>query len=124
MVTLVVFGNNEQELKEIESLLASQKDFKIKEIKIDDHKIIQLTKTKPQGDVVNDEEAVPRYVSAIELRILVFVAKGYKTKEIANKLCLCYGTIRNYISSAMRKLGLHDRTQIAIYIIKHGLIDL
>ena len=124
MVTLVVFGNNEQELKEIESLLASQKDFKIKEIKTDDYKIFQLTKTNPHGAAVNDEEAVPRYVSAIELRILALVAKGYKTKKIADKLCLSCGTIRNYISSAMRKLGLHDRTQIAIYIIKHGLIDL
>ena len=124
MITFVVFGDNEQELKEIDSLLASLQDFKIKEVKAGEYKIVQLTKADRHGTAANDGEAIPRYISAIEWRILALVAKGYKTKEIADKLCLSCGTIRNYISSAMRKLGLHDRTQIAIYIIKHGLIDL
>lgn len=46
------------------------------------------------------------------------VAGGLSNKEIAAKLYLSEGTVRNYISTILEKLELRDRTQLAIYYLK------
>lgn len=53
-----------------------------------------------------------------EFDILLLVAEGLNNKEIADKLYLSEGTVRNYISSMLEKLDLRDRTQLAIYYYK------
>lgn len=53
-----------------------------------------------------------------EFDILLLVADGLNNKEIADKLYLSEGTVRNYISSMLEKLSLRDRTQLAIYYYK------
>lgn len=53
-----------------------------------------------------------------ELDILLLVAEGLNNKEIAEKLFLSEGTVRNYISNMLEKLSLRDRTQLAIYYYK------
>lgn len=53
-----------------------------------------------------------------EFDVLLLVAEGLNNKEIAEKLCLSEGTVRNYISSMLEKLSLRDRTQLAIYYYK------
>lgn len=50
-----------------------------------------------------------------EIEILQQVANGLSNKEISEKLFLSEGTVRNYISGILEKLGLRDRTQLAIY---------
>jgi DNA-binding NarL/FixJ family response regulator len=54
-------------------------------------------------------------VSEKEREILVHVAEGKSNKEIAGELFLSEGTVRNYISSLLDKLGLRDRTQLAVF---------
>lgn len=54
-----------------------------------------------------------------ELNIIEEVANGLNNKEIAEKLFLGEGTIRNYISTILDKLELRDRTQLAIFYYKH-----
>ena len=46
------------------------------------------------------------------------MAGGLSNKEIAAKLYLSEGTVRNYISTILEKLELRDRTQLAIYYLK------
>ncbi|MDR7857368.1 response regulator transcription factor [Tissierella sp.] len=53
-----------------------------------------------------------------EFDILLLVAEGLNNKEIAEKLYLSEGTVRNYISNMLEKLSLRDRTQLAIYYYK------
>ncbi|NMA86122.1 MAG: response regulator transcription factor [Tissierellia bacterium] len=53
-----------------------------------------------------------------EYEILLLVAEGLNNKEIAEKLYLSEGTVRNYISNMLDKLELRDRTQLAIYYYK------
>lgn len=53
-----------------------------------------------------------------EKDILILVAEGLNNKEIAEKLFLSEGTVRNYISIMLEKLSLRDRTQLAIYYYK------
>lgn len=54
-------------------------------------------------------------ISRKELEIIEQVAKGLSNKEISSALYLSEGTVRNYISGILLKLGLRDRTQLAVY---------
>ncbi len=54
-----------------------------------------------------------------EFEVTELVAEGLSNKEIASKLYLSEGTIRNYISTILEKLFLRDRTQLAIFYYKH-----
>ena len=56
-----------------------------------------------------------------ETDIIRLVAQGYDNKEIASELYLAEGTVRNQVSRLLEKLSLKDRTQLAIYAVKHGL---
>lgn len=54
-----------------------------------------------------------------EFEIIRLVADGLSNKEIADKLCLSDGTVRNYISLVLDKLKLRDRTQLAVFYYKN-----
>ena len=56
-----------------------------------------------------------------ELTIIKEIANGLSNREIAEKLYLSEGTIKNNISNILTKLDLRDRTQIAIFAFKIGL---
>jgi DNA-binding NarL/FixJ family response regulator len=67
--------------------------------------------------------SVPASVNRMELQIIAAIGMGHNNKEIAASLNLKPGTIRNYLSSIMRKTGLKSRTQVAIFALKNGLIE-
>lgn len=52
-----------------------------------------------------------------EHEVIKLVAKGLNNKEIAAKLFLSEGTVRNYISDVLDKLELRDRTQLAVHYL-------
>ena len=54
-----------------------------------------------------------------EVELITQVADGLSNREIAEKLFLSEGTVRNYISTLLDKLNLRDRTQLAIFYYKH-----
>lgn len=54
-----------------------------------------------------------------EQSIIELVAEGLSNREIADKLFLSEGTVRNYISMILEKLGLRDRTQLAVFYYKN-----
>lgn len=67
------------------------------------------------------DESLMDELGQLELKIVKFIGMGLSNKEITDKLKLKEGTVRNYISSILSKLGLRDRTQIAIFAVQAGL---
>ncbi len=61
-----------------------------------------------------------RDISEKEYEVIQLVAEGYSNKEIAQKLFLSEGTVRNYLSTILEKLQLRDRTQLAIFYLKNA----
>ena len=58
-----------------------------------------------------------------EVEILKLLAQGLTNAEIAERLFLTRGTVRNYVSAVLNKLDVDDRTQAAILAIRHGLVN-
>jgi DNA-binding NarL/FixJ family response regulator len=61
-------------------------------------------------------------LTARETEVLRLVAAGATNREIAARLYLSEGTVKNHISRILGRLGLRDRTQAAIYGRDHGLL--
>jgi DNA-binding NarL/FixJ family response regulator len=57
-----------------------------------------------------------------ELDVLRLVGQGMSNGEIAERLFLSEGTVRNYVSAVLAKLQVADRTQAAVLAVKHGLV--
>jgi len=57
-----------------------------------------------------------------EGEVIRLVAQGKSNREIAETLVISEKTAKAHISNILGKLGLDDRTQMAIYAIKHGLV--
>ena len=57
-----------------------------------------------------------------EIKIIEAIGKGLTNKEIAEELFLSEGTIKNNITNILSKLQLRDRTQIAIFAFKNGIV--
>jgi DNA-binding NarL/FixJ family response regulator len=56
-----------------------------------------------------------------EMQVLRLIAQGRSNKEIGRMLHLTEGTVKGYVSAVLAKLGVADRTQAALYAVKHGL---
>lgn len=56
-------------------------------------------------------------ISEKECDVIALVAEGMSNKEIASRLFLSEGTVRNYISNILEKLNLRDRTQLAVHYL-------
>ncbi|HEX6834909.1 MAG TPA: response regulator transcription factor [Rudaea sp.] len=62
-------------------------------------------------------------LTAREHDVLRLVAEGLSNKQIARRLNLTEGTIKGYVSQILAKLNLEDRTQIALYAVRHGMTN-
>ena len=59
-----------------------------------------------------------------EMEVLRYMAEGYLNKQIADKLDVTEQTIKNHITSILRKLNANARTQAVVIAIKKGLVTL
>ncbi len=58
-----------------------------------------------------------------ELKVLALITQGKTNKEIAAHLFLGEGTVRNYVSNILDKLGLSNRAEATAYAVRHNLDD-
>jgi DNA-binding NarL/FixJ family response regulator len=70
------------------------------------------------------DTAIVAELSDRELDVLSLLARGMSNAEIAARLYLSEGTVRNYVSAILAKLDVADRTQAALLALRHGLVDL
>lgn len=132
ILVLTTFDDDET----VEAALKSGADgYILKEM--EDEKVIQSIKAVCSGIQVFGESVFrgmrqqltegkrraekPEGLTSRELDIMGCVAQGMDNKEIASKLFLAEGTVRNNISRILEKLHLKDRTQLAIFTIKNRL---
>ena len=79
-----------------------------------------LQMAKSNFSIAVDEDNV-KDLSTTEWRIIQEIGYGESNKEIAAKLFLSEGTVRNYLSTILSKLNLRDRTQLAIWSVQTGV---
>lgn len=68
------------------------------------------------------EAGLPEPLSNREREVLQLLAQGLSNREIATRLSLAEGTVKNYITNILQKLGARDRTQAALRARELGVI--
>lgn len=103
-----------------ESLIRSIKSAYAGGLSIEDQvaaKVMPVLLGKREEQRQPDPSLTPR-----ERDILTCIGEGLSNTEIADKLSLSVGTVKNHTSQILDKLELRDRTQLAIYAIRHHLV--
>lgn len=115
----------------IPALEAGAAGFQLKDIQPDE--LVTVLKKMMNGEnqlhpkatshVVNNfsNKIVVDALTKRELDVLKEIAKGKSNKEIASSLFITEKTVKTHVSSILAKLGLADRTQAALYAVKHRL---
>ncbi|MCR4794397.1 MULTISPECIES: response regulator [Ruminococcus] len=73
-------------------------------------------------DVIVQQDARNFDLTDREIDFIRLICEGYDNREIASKLFLAEGTVRNGVSRLLEKLGMKDRTQLAVFAIKNNII--
>jgi DNA-binding NarL/FixJ family response regulator len=82
--------------------------------------VMEFARLEPARSL--DRESLPEPLSDREIEILGLLANGLTNKEIAVRLSLAEGTVKNYVTNVLQKLGVSDRTQAALKAIELGLL--
>lgn len=79
-----------------------------------------LLKSKLEKSKETKEEELTKR----EIEVLKLIARGMYNKEIADELVISEKTVKNHISNIFRKIDVTDRTQAAVYAIKHNYVEI
>lgn len=63
-------------------------------------------------------------LSKREMEVLAQLTRGLSNKEIATELGISHQTVKNHVTSILRKLGVEDRTQATLYALRRGWVRL
>ena len=98
-------------------------DYPINEVVLSEPQIASLVLTEFRNlTAEEDVENIYSPLSPREIEVLELVAAGRTNKEIAVKLAISNQTVKNHISSILRKLAVNDRTQAVVYAMRRGWI--
>lgn len=87
-------------------------------------KVVKLFSQMAQSNItIRVDESSVADLKETECRITALVGSGMSNKEIAAKLNLSEGTVRNGLSTILGKLALRDRTQLAIWAVQTGAVN-
>jgi two-component system, NarL family, response regulator LiaR len=137
VIILTSFG---EEDKVVPAIRAGAQGYLLKDIAPDD--LVQAIRAVYRGQVQLHPEAARRLMSAVatrdeppagrptapfgrlterEAEVLRLIARGLNNHDIAGELVISEKTVKTHVSSILSKLHLEDRTQAAIYALRHGL---
>ena len=143
---IVVLSTDEDEDALFESIRAGAAAFILKDIAPED--LVMITRRVAAGEfLINDkvfskpavasrvlkefrelavygQEAAPIFapLSPREVEILDNIAQGMTNKQVAYALSISEQTVKNHMSSILRKLSVNDRTQAVVYAMRQGWI--
>jgi DNA-binding NarL/FixJ family response regulator len=82
-----------------------------------------LQSPSPSNDAASPkaEGSIAHGLTSREKEVLVLIAQGMSNKEIAAVLTITEKTVKTHVSNILSKLGMADRTQAALYAVKHGI---
>ena len=96
--------------------------------------VVRAIRAAQAGDAVLDPPAAGRLLAALaagplerpaltprEREVLALVARGLANKRIARELGISEKTVKTHVGRVLHKLGVADRTQAALYAVRHGL---
>jgi DNA-binding NarL/FixJ family response regulator len=102
---------------------------------VDPHALVQAIRAVHDGHVLFAPEAADAMLAADqgekgttplterEREVLVQITRGRSNREIARALVVSEKTVKTHVSNILMKLGLQDRTQAALYAVRHGLAE-
>jgi DNA-binding NarL/FixJ family response regulator len=76
------------------------------------------------GGLMIDIDDKYRPLSPREMEILKLITRGLSNKEIAYTLGISHQTVKNHMTSILRKLDVEDRTQAAVFALRRGWVRL
>lgn len=79
---------------------------------------------RPSKPPCADERALVAPLTPRELEVLGLVKLGMTNRQIAAKLVISVGTVKNHVEHIIQKLGTSDRTQAVVRALKLGILDL
>ena len=93
---------------------------------MDDSQLQKYLEVRPSNDnrYGGDRGETVQPLSVREMEVLTCVTQGMSNKEIALYLGISQQTVKNHVTSILRKLGLVDRTQAAIFAVQQGWVRL
>jgi DNA-binding NarL/FixJ family response regulator len=140
VIILTSFG---EEDKVVPAIRAGAQGYLLKDISPDG--LVQAVYDAYRGEVQLHPKAAQKLMSAVskpedtsssqsgkralddltgrEQDVLQLIADGKTNQEIADELVISESTVKTHVSNILAKLQLKDRTQIAIYALKHGFLD-
>ena len=87
-------------------------------------KVLKLFSRMAKSNLaIQIEEKQTADLKNTEWKIIALVGQGLSNKEIAGKMKLSEGTVRNGLSAILSKLQLRDRTQLAIWAVQTGVVN-
>lgn len=134
ILMLTSFSDKDHVLPAIEAGAAG---YQLKDIEPDDlvnsirqiingENIIHPAATSQLEETLREEENLPHVKNALTPRerdVLAELTKGKSNREIASSLFVTEKTVKTHISNIFTKLEVQDRTQAALYAVKHGLTE-
>jgi len=139
VIILTSFGEQDNV---VPAIRAGAKGYLLKDIAPDD--LVQAIRQTYSGQVQLHPEVAKKLITAIaeeqalpsshspshsvgelterEVEVLQLVADGMNNREIAEKLVISEKTVKTHVSNILGKLHLDDRTQAAVYALRHGLV--
>ncbi len=88
-------------------------------------KVVNLFSKMAKSNIASEvDDELVKDLRDNEWKIVVLVGRGLSNKEIAAKLDLSEGTVRNTLSTVLSKLNLRDRTQLAIWAVQTGVVGM
>lgn len=83
----------------------------------------ELLHLQQVSGVKKAEATIPSVLTRRETEILDYIARGYMNKQVAIQLGLSEQTIKNHLSSILRKLDVNDRTRAVVLAMQNGWIS-